>query len=95
MCVCVCVFQDQRWLCEVFECVRQQLYPLLDSSLGVSVVRLSLAVVSKVQRAVGSDLPVSYRCVCVCVCVCVRLAMKVWCSEATDINTIKHVCPIG
>ncbi|XDV46698.1 hypothetical protein PO909_014537, partial [Leuciscus waleckii] len=56
---------DQRWLAEVFECVRQQLYPLLDSSLGVSVVRLSLAVVSKVQRAVGSDLPVSYRCVSV------------------------------
>ncbi|XP_077081262.1 CST complex subunit CTC1 [Siphateles boraxobius] len=56
---------DQRWLSELFECVRLQLHPLLDSSLGVCVVRLSLAVVSKVQRAVGSDLPVSYRCVSV------------------------------
>ncbi|XP_051737143.1 CST complex subunit CTC1 [Ctenopharyngodon idella] len=59
---------EQRWLSEVFEGVRQQLHPLIDSSLGLSVVRLSLAVVSKVQRAVGSDssdLPVSYRLVSV------------------------------
>ncbi len=71
MCVCVCVcgtdvwcvFQEQRWLSEVFEAVQQQLLPLIDASLGLSVSRLSLAVVSKLQTLVGSDtdLPVSYR----------------------------------
>ncbi|XP_067301406.1 CST complex subunit CTC1 isoform X2 [Pseudorasbora parva] len=57
---------EQLWLSELFEAVRQRLHPLIDSSLGLSVVRLSLAVVSKVQKAIGSDsLPVSYRLVSV------------------------------
>ncbi|XP_057175330.1 CST complex subunit CTC1 isoform X3 [Triplophysa rosa] len=55
---------EQRWLCEVFEGVRQQLYPLISSSVGLSVEQLTLSVLSKVQRAAGSEvasLPVSYR----------------------------------
>ncbi|KAL1249201.1 hypothetical protein QQF64_020206 [Cirrhinus molitorella] len=44
---------EQRWLSAVFEAVKQQLHPLIDASLGLSVARLSLAVVSKVQTAVG------------------------------------------
>ncbi|KAF4096211.1 CST complex subunit CTC1 [Onychostoma macrolepis] len=58
---------EQRWLSAVFEAVQQQLLPLIDASLGLSVSRLSLAVVSKVQTAGGSDteLPVSYRFVSV------------------------------
>ncbi|XP_056588317.1 CST complex subunit CTC1 isoform X1 [Triplophysa dalaica] len=55
---------EQRWLCEVFEGVRQQLYPLISSSVGLSVEQLTLSVLSKVHRAVGSEvtsLPVSYR----------------------------------
>lgn len=54
---------EQRWLSAVYEAVQQQLHPLIDVSLGLSVARLSLAVVSKVQTLVGSDagLPVSYR----------------------------------
>lgn len=60
----LCVCQEQRWLCEVFEGVRQQLYPLISSSVGLSVEQLTLSVLSKVHRAVGSEvasLPVSYR----------------------------------
>ncbi|XP_026093110.1 CST complex subunit CTC1-like [Carassius auratus] len=58
---------EQRWLSAVYEAVQQQLHPLIDVSLGLSVARLSLAVVSKVQTLVGSDagLPVSYRFVSV------------------------------
>ncbi|XP_016108217.1 CST complex subunit CTC1 [Sinocyclocheilus grahami] len=59
---------EQRWLSAVFEAVQQQLHPLIDASLGLSVSRLALAVLSKVQTAVGSDstgLPVSYRFVSV------------------------------
>ncbi|XP_051947393.1 CST complex subunit CTC1 [Xyrauchen texanus] len=55
---------DERWLCDVFEGVRQQLYPLISSSLSLSVVQLTLAVLSKIQRSVSSDdtsLPLSYR----------------------------------
>ncbi|KAL0149982.1 hypothetical protein M9458_054641, partial [Cirrhinus mrigala] len=54
---------EQRWLSAVFEAVKQQLHPLINASLGLSVARLSLAVVQKVQTALGSDatdLPVSY-----------------------------------
>uniref|UniRef100_A0A671SK34 CST complex subunit CTC1 n=1 Tax=Sinocyclocheilus anshuiensis TaxID=1608454 RepID=A0A671SK34_9TELE len=52
----------------LFEAVQQQLHPLIDASLGLSVSRLALAVLSKVQTAVGpdsTDLPVSYRFVSV------------------------------
>ncbi|XP_065131812.1 CST complex subunit CTC1 [Paramisgurnus dabryanus] len=55
---------EQRWLSDVFEGVRRQLYPLISSSMGLTVEQLTLAVLSKVQRAVGSEvtsLPVSYR----------------------------------
>ncbi|RXN08489.1 CST complex subunit CTC1 [Labeo rohita] len=59
---------EQRWLSVVFEAVKQQLHPLIAASLCLSVSRLSLAVVQKVQTALGSnatDLPVSYRFVSV------------------------------